>query len=364
MKVQALALLSAVTFLSLAPAATMKTKVKDIAYSYLGNSENAGLAVGIISGGEEMTMCFGSANKAKGIGIDTNSVFEIGSITKVFTGIMLADEVVKQRMSLDDKLYSYLPSKSEAARQVSLVQLSTHSSGAPRLADNFWETCKDSKNPYACYGDKELGSYLDHMKLYSTPGTHYSYSNVGAGILGNILCRKNETSYESLVKQRVCEPLGMNNTTITFSSFHKKHLATGYSKGKPVQNWDFLDATAGQGALRSTLADMMKFMRYNLKPDGELKPAAELASQVHFTDRESGQMMGLGWHIGWFDGYKYLEHTGGTGGYRSFIGLIPGTNTGVVVMSNSDNDVTKAGIQILKLAAEHEKKHRKTIVSN
>src|SRR5687767_3579456 len=104
MKVQALALLSAITFLSLAPAATMKTKVKDIANGYLDNSENAGLAIGIISGGEEYTMCFGEANKSSGAQVDTNSVFEIGSITKVFTGILLADEVVSQRMHLDDKL--------------------------------------------------------------------------------------------------------------------------------------------------------------------------------------------------------------------------------------------------------------------
>lgn len=364
MKIQALALLSAVTFLSLAPAPTMKTKVKDIAQSYLDDSENAGLAIGIISGGEELMMCFGSANKATGTLVDTNSVFEIGSITKVFTGIMLADEVIQQRMQLDDKLYTYIPSQSEAAQQISLVQLSTHSSGAPRLADNFWATCKDTKNPYACYGEKELNAYLDEMKLKSVPGTRYSYSNVGTGILGNILCKQHGTSYENLVKKRVCEPLKMDHTTITFSDFHKRNLATGYSQGKPVGNWDFLDATAGQGALRSTLSDMMKFMRYNLEPNGELKEAAELASQVHFTDKRSGQMMGLGWHIGGFNGQKYLEHTGGTGGYRSFLGIIPGTDTGVIVLSNSDNDINATGLEILKLAVEHEKKNRKTIVSN
>ena len=364
MKIQALALLSAFSFLSLTPPSTMESGVKEIAYSYLRNSENAGLAIGIISGGAESTWCFGSCNKERGIRVDTNSVFEIGSITKVFTGIMLADEVVSQRMKLDDKIYSYIPSQSPAAQQVSLLQLSTHSSGAPRLADNFWSSVQDNKNPYAGYSEKELYAYLNTMRLNTTPGTRYSYSNVGTGILGNILCKQYGTSYEALVKKKVCQPLGMNNTTIKFSDFHKKHLATGHSKGEAVQNWDFQDATAGQGALRSTLSDMMKFMRYNLRPEGNLKQAAELASQVHFTDHKTGQKMGLGWHIGWFYEHKYLEHTGGTGGYRSFLGMIPGTNTGVIILSNSDNDVSAIGLKILEIAAEQEKNNRKTIVAN
>jgi serine-type D-Ala-D-Ala carboxypeptidase/endopeptidase len=363
-KAFALTLLSAAMFLSLTPTVTMESEVKNAAHGYLRDPENTGLAIGIISGGNETTLCFGQSCKATGARVDTNSVFEIGSITKVFTGIMLADEVINQRMKLDDKIYTYIPSKSDAAQQVSLLQLSTHSSGAPRLADNFWASVKDKKNPYASYSEKELYAYLDNMQLRSTPGTRYSYSNVGTGILGNILCKQYRTSYEALVKKKVCQPLYMNNTTIQFSDFHKKHLTTGYSKGEAVQNWDFQDATAGQGALRSTLSDMMKFMRFSLQPHGELQPAAELASQVHFIDNKTGQRMGLGWHIGWFNEHKYLEHTGGTGGYRSFLGIIPGTNTGVIVLSNSDNDVSSIGLQVLKIAAEHEKNNRKTVVAN
>lgn len=366
MKIKAFALFSAAAFLSLTgpTSSRMDDGAAVIANRYLSNPGNTGIAIAIISGGEEKIYCFGNSNKATGDVIDSNSLFEIGSITKVFTGIMLADEVVKGNMQLTDNIAQYLPVKSDAAKQVNMMQLSTHSSGVPRLADNFWPSVKDDKNPYASYGEKDLYSFIDNMKLRTEPGTHYSYSNVGTGILGNILCRQNETSYEALVKEKVCAPCGMTNTTITLSDVDKAHLATGYSKGEAVRSWDFQDATAGQGALRSNIKDMMSFMRYNLKPEGQLKQAMQLAAQTHFTDGKSGQRMGLGWHLGSFYGEHYLEHTGGTGGYRSFIGLVPGTNTGVVVLSNSDNDVAAIGIELLKMAAEHEKEIRKTIVSN
>lgn len=364
MKISTLALISAVSLLSLTPPATMKDEVKNIASNYLDDNDNQGLAIGIISGGQETVYTFGTADKKKGTAVDTNSVFEIGSITKVFTGIMLADEVVNGRMQLNDNIAHYLPGHSEATQQVTMLQLSTHSSGAPRLADNFWSSVKDEGNPYASYGEKDLYAYLDHMKLNTAPGTHYSYSNVGAGILGNILCKQYGVSYEALVTKKVCEPFGMDHTSTKLNEYAKAHLAKGYSKGIEMNNWDFQDATAGQGALRSNIMDMMSFMRHNLQPSGELEAAMKLAQQTHFTDPKSGQQMGLGWHKGWFYDQPYFEHTGGTGGYRSFIGMIPGTNTGVVVLSNSDNDVAAAGIELLKLAAKHEKDNRKTIVVN
>jgi CubicO group peptidase (beta-lactamase class C family) len=364
MKITALTLLSAVSLLSLTPPATTKDKVTGIAESYLANSDNAGLSIAIISGGKESIYTFGSADRSTGAPVDTSSIFEIGSITKVFTGIMLANEVVHNRMDLNDNIAHYIPAHSDAAQQVTMLQLSTHSSGAPRLADNFWPSVKNERNPYASYGEKELYAYLENMKLVTEPGTRYSYSNVGAGILGNILCKQYGTSYESLVTGKVCSPFGMSHTKMTLTAEDRKHLARGYSKGKEMSNWDFQDATAGQGALRSNIMDMMSFMRNNLKPSGDLEPAIRLAQQTHFTDQKTGQMMGLGWHKGWFYDQHYLEHTGGTGGYRSFIGLLPGTNTGVVVLSNSDKDVARIGLEILKIAAAQEKENRKIIVAN
>lgn len=363
MNIKALALISAVLLLSLAPHATTGDKIKQIAEEYLDDRDNAGLAVAVISGGKESIYTSGTANKSTGAAIDTSSIFEIGSITKIFTGIMLADEVVNGRMKLEDNITKYIPARSDAALQVTMLHLSTHSSGAPRLADNFWSSVKDKENPYASYGEKELYDYLDNMKLNTAPGTRYSYSNVGTGILGNILCRQYGSSYESLVQEKVCKPFGMHSTKMTLTS-KDEHLATGYSKGKAMSNWDFQDATAGQGALRSSITDMMRFMRHNLKPSGDLEAAIKLAQETHFTDQRTGQMMGLGWHKGWFYDQRYLEHTGGTGGYRSFIGLLPGTNTGVVVLSNSDNDVAAIGLEILKIAAAQEKENRKTIVAN
>ncbi len=326
-----------------------KNEIDDVVNNYLKNPENFGLSIGIISGDNEQFYCFGSSDKKNGLSIDSNSVFEIGSITKVFTSIILASEVGKNKLKLNESIFSYLP-EIEKREDVSLLNLATHSSGLPRLADNFAASIKDPANPYINYSDKELYSYLKKHKLKSSPGTHYEYSNVGVGLLGSILAKVNHTSYDKLVSTRVTLPFGLSNTSINLNEYQKKHLAYGHSNKRIVSNWDFLDATQGQGALRSSIKDMVLFMKLNLFPEkSTYKEAIQLTQKVHFTDKSNGRKMGLGWHIGNFNEEIYLEHTGGTGGYRSFIGLIPGSKLGVVILSNSDNDVSDLGISILKI---------------
>ena len=329
----------------------LELKIDAIVMKYLSNPENAGLSIGIIKEDKEMTYCYGQKNKLTGQKIDSSSIFEIGSITKLFTSLILAEEIRKGEMRAEDKLCDCFPSGviSEACSQINLLQLSTHSSGLPRLADNFWPSVNDYKNPYINYSDKKLYSYLSSAKPAFSTGLHYNYSNVGAGILGFILSMKKGISYEAMVNQNVCAPFGMNNTCMRLNNDQLLHLASGHSKGNVVKNWDFQDATAGQGALKSNITDMIKFMRYNLYPEQSVLPDAIIyAQKIHFKDYMTGMQTGLGWHIGRFNNEKYLEHTGGTGGYRSFIGICPESKMGVIVLSNSDNGVAELGIEILK----------------
>lgn len=328
---------------------TIKDKAEEISRRYFAYNKNSGLAIAIISDEKEFQYCFGNSCQERIV--DTNSVFEIGSITKVFTGLLLAKMVEEQKLSLNDNVFNYLaPADSNLkSKNITFLNLATHSSGLPRLADNFWPSVKDGSNPYASYSDEQLMEYISKPGFSRDPGTCYQYSNLGAGLLGYVMARQENSSYENLVMRNVCFPLGMNNTSIALNDFQKENLALGHSRNQVVSNWDFQDATAGQGALRSTISDMMRFMKANLQPgQSALANAILTAQNEYFSCQTTSMKTGLGWHIGTVSAEKYLEHTGGTGGYRSYIGLLPDSKTGVVILSNSDNEVGDLGLELLQ----------------
>lgn len=328
-----------------------------IADNYLADPVNKSISIGVIKGNEQFTFCYGNTcESAPFTQASPYSVYEIGSITKVFTGILLAQEVNAGRMNLDDAIAKHLESVSEKPElnNITLKQLATHSSGLPRLATNFWNCVKDPGNPYAGYSEDDLKSFLKNIELEFPVGSSYHYSNVGMGLLGWLISKERGSSYESLVQERITGKIGMDHTAATLNDLQKRNLSTGFSKGKAVKSWDFQNCTSGQGSLRSNLMDMLKFAKLNLHPGAdELGEAVRSSQEVHFTDPETHQKMGLGWHIGGFNGQKYLEHTGGTGGYRSFIGIVPGSDIAVIVLSNSDKDVAEAGLKVLETVMKH-----------
>src|SRR5450755_4071616 len=175
---------------------------------------------------------------------DGDTVFEIGSITKVFTSLLLADMVERGEVKLDDPVSKFLPPTvtvpSRNGRQITLLDLSMQISGLPRLPDNMKPA--DAANPYADYDAAKLYEFLSRYKLTRDIGEKYEYSNLGVGLLGHALALKAGLSYEQLVRRRVLEPLGMTSTSVTLSDSQKKRLATGYDSAlSPVKNWD-LDA--------------------------------------------------------------------------------------------------------------------------
>lgn len=327
---------------------TMKSEVTQIAEGFLDKPGTQGLSIGIIKGGQTYTYCFGNSCESPYSPVKAENLFEIGSITKVFTGILFADQVLSNGLNPDSRLADYVSFGSPYSN-VTLRQLATHSSGLPRLADNFWNCVKDPGNPYAGYSDNDLRAYLSNVKPVSQPGERYLYSNVGMGVLGWVISDVNQKPYEELLKERVINQLGLSNTSATLTSSQKRNLATGYSQGSAVKNWDFQNCTSAQGSLRSDINDMITFAQANLHPEKTpIEAAIRMSQEIHFKDPVKNRLMGLGWHIGYFNGDKYLEHTGGTGGYRSFIGLVPGKDMAVIVLSNSDQDVALMGVEILK----------------
>jgi len=342
------------SFFSPKEVGTLKAKVDNIAASYLRDPENTGLSIGIIYEGKEYNFNYGYTSKLTLKPVTPNTVYEIGSITKVFTGILLANEIVDKRLELNSKLSAFYKISNPFLETIDLKSLATHSSRLPRLADNFWSSVKNDNDPYISYTKSHLVSYLAQAKPVSTIPT-YLYSNTGMSILGDILCTKYNRNYESLVRDSICTPCGLENTSAQIKSYLPKVLATGYSKGQEVSPWNFLDVTAAQGALRSNILDMNQFMYANLYPEKfpYLSEAIILSQRQFFTDSIHNISMGLGWHLGKLHEEKSLNHTGGTGGFISFIGILPNSKIGVTILSNSTNDVSSLGLKILKAIKAH-----------
>ena len=283
--------------------------------------------------------------------LDADSVFEIGSITKVFTSTILADMVVKGEVSLDDPVAKFLPPSaripSRDGRAITLIDLATHTSGLPRLPSNFRP--KDPQNPYADYTPEQLYDFLSGYTLPRAIGAQFEYSNLGVGLLGHALARRADVTYESLVTSRVLAPLGMTHTGIALTPWMKDHLVRGHdAAGRPVANWD-IQTLEGAGALRSTLTDMLLFARASLDPSHTPNLSRALAlTHERRRDAVPPASIGLGWLIRPVDGGQVLWHNGGTAGYRTWIGVNAAKGRAAVVLTNSSQGADDLGFDLLK----------------
>ena len=284
------------------------------------------------------------------VGAAADAVFEIGSITKVFTASLLADMVARGQVRLDDPVAKYLPAAvrmpARGGRQITLVDLATQSSGLPRMPTNF--APHDSTNPYADYTVQQMYDFLSGYELPRDVGQTYEYSNLGVGLLGHVLARAAGTGYEALVTRRILAPLGMRETAITLSPALRARLAPGHDgEGHPVANWD-LPTLAGAGALRSTVGDLLTFLAANLDTAGTPLVRAMHGTHAarHATDNPA-LSVGLAWHRLARPGDTLVWHNGGTGGYRSFIGFDQKRRVGVVVLTNRNVGVDEVGFHLL-----------------
>lgn len=305
--------------------------------------QGVGIVVGVIDSTGRRVVAYGKTAK-DGKPVDAGTVFEIGSITKVFTSLLLADMVQRGEVALTDPVSKYLPPDvkvpERGGKKITLVDLSTHTSGLPRLPSNF--NPKDPANPYADYTVAQLYEFLPTVLLTRDIGSKYEYSNLGGGLLGHVLARRAGTDYETLVRTRILEPLAMKSTAITLSKAMKDRLAIGHDAGlQPVANWD-IGTLAGAYALRSTANDLLTFLAANI---GIVKsPLAASMAAMLATRRPTGNPgleIALGWHIFTLNGHEIVWHNGGTYGYRTWIGFDLKNRTGVVVLSNTS---TTAGV--------------------
>ena len=308
---------------------------------------NPSIAVGIVSPNGMEYYSFGKT-KADGDVVSEHSIYEIGSITKTFTGILLAQLAIEGKVGVDDPANDYLPDDAKLpdynGMEITLGHLSDHTSSIPRMPTNFEPS--DPANPYKDYTVDNMYQFISSLELEREIGSLYEYSNLAQGLLGHILATVEGVSYEQLVKDRICTPLEMQETAITLSGPMLDNLAIGHSSGMEVSNWD-IPTLAGAGAIRSSTHDMLRYIAANI---GLIETDfADAMGMSHYPrhDLAGGEYVGLGWHIKPHDEGDIVWHNGGTGGYRTFAGFVKEKQLGVVVMTNSTDGVDELGIHLL-----------------
>lgn len=273
----------------------------------------------------------GRINVRASTGADANTLYEIGSITKVFTALLLADMTAKGEVRLDDPVAKYLPAGALADhgnRPITLRDLASHYSGLPRLPANL--SFKDMGDPYADYDEASLLAFLNNWKPDRAPGAMFEYSNFGAGLLGHALGRAGGKPYTQLVEQRILKPLGM--TATRFANGPGEAAPHG-DKDEPVKPWNLASLVAA-GGLRSTAGDMAKFANALIAPPASLKPAVAML----LRDRKPGggpSAIGLGLFVRTTTAGELAFHDGGTGGSRSALVIDAKAKRGAIILVNS-----------------------------
>jgi len=333
-----------------------------------------GISVGFIDKNGTKFFNYGEIEKNSKVLPTEDTVFEIASISKTFTSLLLAVLQKEGLLNKDDPITKFVPefSNNPKFEKITLYHLATHTSGFPNLpakiiAANLFGLLHLSKQTYGALSNftkEDLIRYFSKAKLQSIPGKKWSYSNGAVGLLGHIFERITNSSYEELVKSRICNVFDMKDTGIDLIKTHNDRMATGHHYfGSKTPHW-IAPAIEGAASLRSTAKDMTKFLSANLGlSKTSLSSELEYCQSTRFVPNLSYFMghvvfpwigikfdqMALGWWVTKLENKEILFHDGGTAGFSSFIGISPKDKTGVVILANKMSRlVHKLGIELLK----------------
>jgi CubicO group peptidase (beta-lactamase class C family) len=313
--------------------------------------------------GTQLSICLITGNSEKYVGIqrrndslvyidNADSVFEIGSVTKTFTAIMLAKLVYDGEVDLNEPIKNILPvqlhQSARDGKEVTLLHLANHTSGFPKEPDNISTNWAIPGSPYQSYDEAKLYDYLSgRLTLQSTPGEKRGYSNLGGGLLGYLLTLKTGKSYEALLQESICKPLGLHRTFVTLDCKRTRYLVPRRDPwGNIVPNWE-LNVFVGGGGIKSTARDMARYLLANM-----IDTTYYLMTQqptIKYTEHNSAGL-GSAWYE---DGKKkYVSATGGTGGYSSCVIFERSTRTGIVLLTNVSAFLASKRDYISKLGIE------------
>ncbi len=286
-----------------------------------------GIVVGLADPAGSRVVAVGRARQGSDEPVTGESVFEVGSVTKVFTSLLLAQMVESGEVRLDDPVARYLPRsvRAQYLKEITLLHLSRHTAGFPLFPDNLRPV--DPENPRDVYTNEALYKFLNRYRPTRKAGTFQLYSNVGPALLGELLARRAGTEFETALRSRVLDPLGMRRTGIRLTpELHAAHALGHANLDRPLPLGD-VRGMPGAGSLRSTGSDMVRFLEASLGLR-ESSLAAALS-------------MGLGWFPTKILGTELLAHGGATDGFTAYVGLDLERRRGVVLLSNNDYEGQK-----------------------
>ena len=313
----------------------LSTALKDGA---LAPATGGGVVIGVTQHGTRRILVYGPVKE--------DSIFEIGSISKTFTGLILAQMVAQHKIKLDDPVRDLLPSGTVAkpdGAEITLLDLVTQHSGLPRMPENFHPA--DPQNPYADYRPANLYEFIAKYGVSKPANTSFNYSNLGLGLLGQALANRVAMTYPELLRAEIAGPLKLNDTVVKLSPEQEKRFTPGHgAQHQDAHAWD-LDALAGAGAIRSTASDMLTYLEAQLHPDrfnqahesadsalATLASALQMSQELR-ADALPGTKVAFAWLFDTKSGSYW--HNGATGGYSSYAFFNPKEDFAAVVLFNT-----------------------------
>lgn len=355
----------------------LRSLVAAVAETRLAEAGPGSLVVGVIRDGRSLVVGRGDAGRPDGGPPDGRTLFQIASLTKPFTGTILAELVRAGRVTPADPLDRHLPRPARNAapaapsydgHPIRLLDLVTHTAGLPNVPETqhfSWSRLEDPRNPYKPLTREEVRSWLSGFHLPVPPGTRFSYSNVGMAVLGEALASAAGSSYEGLLRRVVTDRFAMRDTSLSPTAEQRARKAVGHARGQVVPDWE-APAMQPSFGLYSTADDLLRWLRANLgecpNPTGCDAGAAatlELAQSVQVDGRalsDAGALgqgaMALGWFVAWAgDGTPIFWHSGSTGGFNAYIAFSRAHRWAAVALTNSDPEQVAADRTVADLAS-------------
>ncbi len=314
------------------------------------SKKTVGIVVGVVTNKGIQVLPYGTFAKGATQKVDGNTEFEIGGLTKVMTAALLANLSYQGKVTLNDPVSKFLPAAVSVphfqGKSITLLQLSTHTSGLPQFPENLHP--RDPANPYADYSVADLLGAVGHTKLARAPGTKFEYSNFGYWLLGYVLTLKTGLTYDDLLARDVSTGLGMPGTRVNLTPVLATRLASGYDAAlRPAPNWTS-GPLAGSSALHSTVNDLVKFVQELLGYSNSGIGSALRDTLIAQAPAGGPSLQGgAGWTIQTVAGQNVVWQDGSTAGYRAIIALDVTTRSGVVILSNSANSVSDIAFHLL-----------------
>ena len=320
------------------------------------------IAVGIFENGEIEK--YGFEVKKNGLLIKNNSskLFEIGSITKVFTTLSALKILNRNRIQLSQPIIQFLPNNAQnTSKEITFYKLMTHTSGIPKMPNNFfWSAIRCPSDPFLHYCENRMFRFLS--KFSPKINEEFGYSNLGMGLLGYLCTKIEKSTLDTIMKKEIFQPLNMNSTTLGLSKEQYKSVVNSKGfNGEPQRTWKFSDVTKGAGNVYSNMDDMMIFLRFLMKQDTScnLFPLLLEMEKEQIQINES-QSMGLGWRIHLGNEQKIIYHGGITYGFKSLIAYNRYQKKGIVILTNSKGLSSKVNKKLKEVCFKYIEKKMNT----